>query len=144
MAFQVEESGDGADDDVIFGDAELLADDASGHRGGEKWRGFHSAVDGDVLIGCADVGGEGLVAHGIGDADHFGGDGGGVAFEELVHAVDEGVGGGGEGQAVDGVDDDGDGGGVGGPAADDSGFAAVGVNDIGLEFGEAIGQVAIG
>ena len=59
----------------------------SRHGRVQERRGFHSAINRDVLLGPADAGGQRLLAHRIGDADDPRGERRGLLFERFVDPV---------------------------------------------------------
>jgi hypothetical protein len=141
VAFEFEESGDHADDEVIGLEAEVAAELGVG-LGVEAGLDGEAAEDAGVLGGLADAGGEVLIAHGMGDDDEVVG----VTAGESFGGAKEGIGGGAlegaEGGAVDGMDDDGDAGVVCGEASEDAGFAAMGMDDEGFAGAEEAGELA--
>ena len=115
MSFVFGESCDGADDEVVWREAEVLAYRVAGlvGRGVEIWFEFDPASNGGVLIGRADAACEELRCHGVGNGDDEVAALCGGAFGDGVEVV-EGAGfkaaqrgafDGHEGRAVDGVDD---------------------------------------
>ena len=143
VTFEGKEPGDFADDKMLGAQAEALAEVRLGmgiQEGGE----IEAAEDAGVLVGAADAGGEVLPGHGVCDGDEVGGGAGGGLFGEAEGGVGSGVLEGTEGGAVDGVDDDGDAGASGGEASQESGFAAMGVDDVGLSGAQEEGEGAPG
>src|ERR1700677_3830133 len=78
VAFQFEEAGDVADDDIVWGDVPAGAQ-RGGVSGGQEWRQGKTAEDFGVLFGAADAGGEILAGHGVGHDDKMRGDPAGTA-----------------------------------------------------------------
>lgn len=155
VAFVLGEAGDGAYDEVIFGEAQRCADRVAIFIGSgmQKWIDAHAAADGDVLVWRADAAGEELLGHGVGDADDLVAVISGEALGDFVDGVGESDLGaaqqrsfdGHEGWAVDGVD--GDGLRLGAPRGDatqDACLAAVRVHDVGLDVLDETAELAVG
>lgn len=131
VALVFKEAGDFAGDEIVGMDAEALAQ-VGIVLGGEERLEIEAADDAGELVGATDAGGAVLAGHGIGDDDEVGGEGAGEAFGGAKGGVGGGALKGAERGAVDGVENDGDAGSAGGKSAEEAGFAAVGVDDIGL------------
>lgn len=139
VTLEGEEAGDGADDEVILGEAEAGAENGVG-SGVEVGIEVEAADDAGVLGWETDAGGEVLTGHGLGDGDEVGGEVAGEAFggaeEEIGGASLERA----EGGTVNGVNDDGGAGETGGEAAEEAGLAAVGVDDVGAGGAQVAGE----
>ena len=69
MPLELEEPGHGAEGDIVVGQPELAADLGAGPRRVQERVDVHAAVDGQILLGPADAGGQGLLGHRVADAD---------------------------------------------------------------------------
>ena len=69
VALELGEAGDRAHDEVVFFEAQLPAHPGSRRGGLQVPLDLHPRVDGDILLPAADAGGQGLLPHGVGDAD---------------------------------------------------------------------------
>ena len=136
--FEREEPGDFADDDVVGREAEAGAEGGI-VLGGEIGLERKAAEDAGVLFGAPDAGGQVLLRHRVGDGDEMGGDAGGALFGGAEERVGQAPLKRTERRAVNGVDDDRHAGAGRGEAAEDAGFAAVGVDEVGPPRAEQIG-----
>jgi hypothetical protein len=137
MALEFEEPGDFADDDILRGKVEMGTEGLVGWEVEEGVDG-KAAVNFGVLLRGSDAGGEILGFHGIGHDDEMGSVSASGYFGGAEEKVGCGVLKGTKGRAMNGMNNDGDASPGGGEAAEDTGFATVGVDDIragGLEDG---------
>ena len=135
MTFEVKESGDFAEDDVMWLESEFGADFGGWSLGSEKTVDVHTAVDGGVTFGCANAGCEVLGGHGVADGDEMLAPACSGAFGHSVGVPCEWILAEVEGGPVDGMDS-GNVQLVCGESSEDSGFGAVGMDDFGLELAE--------
>jgi len=137
VAFEFEKAGDFADDKVVSGDAQSGAE-FSIVFGGEIRGEIEAAENFCVLLAPANTRGEILFGHRIGNGDEMSGNAAGAAFggaeEEIREAVLKIA----EGRAVDRVDDGGHTRFGGGESAENAGFAAVCVDDVGARTAEEL------
>lgn len=131
VAFEREQARDLADDKGVTRDAESVAQERIVVGVGKRFD-SEAAEDARVILWFADACGEIEFRHRIGGAKEVRGELRGVTLGGGEDGVGEVSLERAEGRAVDVVDDDGNFGACGGDASEDAGFAAVGVNDVGL------------
>jgi hypothetical protein len=143
VTFEGEEAGDHADDEMIIAETEAFSEGRV-RAGFEEWGEVEATEDAGELVGAADAGGEVLLGHGIRDRDEMRGGAGGDGLGD----AEGGIGGSflewAERWAMDGVDNDGDAGAAGGEAAEETGFTAVGVDDVRAPVSQKAGEGAPG
>lgn len=91
VSFEVKESGDFSEDDVVGFKSELPTHLCWRLLGIEEAVDVHAAVDGGILLGRADAGGEVLGGHGIADRDETLAPASCEAFGESVGVPCEGI-----------------------------------------------------
>jgi hypothetical protein len=129
MAFELEEARNLADDEIIGQEAKTGAEGEVIGGGEERFEG-KAAQDRGVLGASPDASGEVLARHGFGDHNKVRGDAGSVALGRTENEIREKALKRAEGRAVHRVNNDGDTGTGSGEAAEDSSFAAVGMDNI--------------
>ena len=140
MALEREQARDLANDKGVARDVKSVAQERIVGGVGEGFD-LESAEDAGVILRFADACGEIKSGHCVGGAEEVCGELGSVSFGSGEKGVGEVSLERAEGRAMDVVDDDGNVGAGGGDASEDSSFAAVGVDDVGLLCFEQSRQV---
>jgi len=133
MALELEEARDFADHEIVRGNSELGAE-LRIIGGGEIRAQIEAAENFCVLFAAADSGGEILFRHGFRDGHKMSGNAASAPFGGAEKEICQGVLEIAEGGSVDGVDDEGHAGSRGGEAAEEAGFSAVSVDEVGPGF----------
>ncbi len=143
MAFEPKQPGDFADHDVVVRKSELTPGFRTQRFGPQKRLHFHAAVDRREFFPRRDFSVDHQVGHGIGNANHSMAASGGGTFAEFVKFADRHVLVRIKRSAVNAVNDGRHSEFPSGGTAQDTGFGAVRVNHIGLEFAQNPAQFPI-
>jgi hypothetical protein len=140
MAFECEQARDFSDDEVGGIEVETRAEGGIGLSLKIRFE-IKAAVNSGILVRLPDAGVQVLVDHGIGDRDEMGGDAGGELFGVAEREVGKSPLERPKRRTMDGMDNDWHAGTTGRQSPEETGLAAVGMDDMGIEELKVAGQI---